>query len=165
SKARKATFPRATSETYAGAAHQTPGPPRARGAPRAPGAARAAVSRSAAPFAEPQQYELARRCDPRIAHTTLRPTLGAHELDELGYRAELLTVEPTTNSGRHAGASVAAVLSAPPARITGGPSPRRRYAIEVPSRERVLSMCGLTAMLRKGHRFGREFFEILQFPG
>ncbi|MFJ7489960.1 hypothetical protein ACIQZB_01680 [Streptomyces sp. NPDC097727] len=35
---------------------------------------------------------------------------------------------------------------------------RRRYAIEVPSRERALSMRGLTAMLRKGHRFGREFF-------
>ncbi|MCX4734901.1 ATP-binding protein [Streptomyces sp. NBC_01363] len=56
------------------------------------------------PFAEPWQYELAFPCDPRsprIARTTLRAILGAHELAELSYRAELLTSELTTNSVRH----------------------------------------------------------------
>lgn len=56
------------------------------------------------PFAEPWQYELAFPCDPRsprIARTTLRAILDAHELAELSYRAELLTSELTTNSVRH----------------------------------------------------------------
>ena len=56
------------------------------------------------PFAEPWRYELAFPCDPRsprIARTTLRAILGAHALDELSYRAELLTSELTTNAVRH----------------------------------------------------------------
>ncbi|MFJ1822911.1 ATP-binding protein [Streptomyces sp. NPDC088139] len=57
------------------------------------------------PFADPWSYELVFPRDlrgPRIARTTLRAVLGAHELAELSYRAELLTSELTTNSVRHA---------------------------------------------------------------
>ncbi|MFK4212645.1 ATP-binding protein [Streptomyces sp. NPDC030920] len=57
------------------------------------------------PFADPWSYELVFPRDPRgprIARTTLRAVLGAHELTELCYRAELLTSELTTNSVRHA---------------------------------------------------------------
>lgn len=57
------------------------------------------------PFADPWSYELVFPRDPRgprIARTTLRVILGAHELDELAYRAELLTSELTTNSVRYA---------------------------------------------------------------
>ncbi|MFE9778234.1 ATP-binding protein [Streptomyces sp. NPDC005775] len=56
------------------------------------------------PFADPWSYELVFPHDPRgprIARTTLRAVLGAHELTELSYRAELLTSELTTNSVRH----------------------------------------------------------------
>ncbi|MFF4662831.1 ATP-binding protein [Streptomyces sp. NPDC001282] len=56
------------------------------------------------PFADPWSYELAFPRDPRgprIARTTLRAILGAHELTELSYRAELLTSELATNSVRH----------------------------------------------------------------
>ncbi|WP_335937526.1 ATP-binding protein [Streptomyces sp. PTD5-9] len=55
-------------------------------------------------FTEPWSYELAFPCDPRsprVARTALRAVLGAHRLDELSYRAELLTSELTTNSVRH----------------------------------------------------------------
>ncbi|MCX4964965.1 ATP-binding protein [Streptomyces sp. NBC_00654] len=57
------------------------------------------------PFADPWCYELVFPRDPRgprIARTTLRAVLGAHELVELSYRAELLTSELTTNSVRYA---------------------------------------------------------------
>lgn len=57
------------------------------------------------PFADPWSYELVFPCDPRgprIARTTLRAILGAHDLGELGYRAELLASELTTNSVLHA---------------------------------------------------------------
>ncbi len=56
------------------------------------------------PFQEPWQYELSFPCDPRsprIARTTLRAILTAHDLVELSYRAELLTSELATNSVRH----------------------------------------------------------------
>ncbi|MFF9570805.1 ATP-binding protein [Streptomyces sp. NPDC014685] len=57
------------------------------------------------PFADPWSYELVFPRDPRgprIARTALRAILGAHELAELTYRAELLTSELTTNSVRYA---------------------------------------------------------------
>lgn len=57
------------------------------------------------PFADPWSYELVFPRDPRaprIARTTLRVILDAHELDELAYRAQLLTSELTTNSVRYA---------------------------------------------------------------
>lgn len=56
------------------------------------------------PFAQPWEYELHFPRDPRapaIARTTLRAVLGAHGLDELSDRAELLTSELATNSVRH----------------------------------------------------------------
>ncbi|WP_250288884.1 ATP-binding protein [Streptomyces atroolivaceus] len=56
------------------------------------------------PFADPWSYELSFPCDPRgprIARTTLRAILDAHQLTELSYRAELLASELTTNSVRH----------------------------------------------------------------
>ncbi|MET9520124.1 ATP-binding protein [Streptomyces sp. NPDC002994] len=56
------------------------------------------------PFHQPWQYELSFPCDPRsprIARTTLRAILAAHQLDELSYRAELLTSELATNSVCH----------------------------------------------------------------
>jgi anti-sigma regulatory factor (Ser/Thr protein kinase) len=56
------------------------------------------------PFVEPWHYELRIPCDPRaprIARTTLRAVLDAHELGELLERAELLTSELATNSVRH----------------------------------------------------------------
>ncbi|WP_063786564.1 ATP-binding protein [Streptomyces sp. IGB124] len=55
-------------------------------------------------FAEPWEYELHFPRDPRapgIARTTLRAVLGAHGLDELTDRAELLASELATNSVRH----------------------------------------------------------------
>ncbi|MEV5202985.1 hypothetical protein [Streptomyces sp. NPDC053720] len=48
--------------------------------------------------------------DEERCHTTLLPTLGAHEVTELSYRAELLTSEPTTGSVRHTEAPAAARL-------------------------------------------------------
>ncbi|MGN5633603.1 ATP-binding protein, partial [Streptomyces sp. AC154] len=57
------------------------------------------------PFAEPWSYELVFPRDPRgprVARTTLRVVLRAHELTELSYRAELLTSELTTNSVQYA---------------------------------------------------------------
>ncbi|MFD7970046.1 ATP-binding protein [Streptomyces clavifer] len=56
------------------------------------------------PFADPWSYELSFPRDPRgprIARTTLRAVLDAHQLTELSYRAELLASELTTNSVRH----------------------------------------------------------------
>ncbi|WP_028813797.1 ATP-binding protein [Streptomyces flavidovirens] len=56
------------------------------------------------PFTEPWQYELSFPCDPRsprIARTTLRAILSAHDLAELSYRAELLASELATNSVQH----------------------------------------------------------------
>ncbi|MFB8114511.1 ATP-binding protein [Streptomyces sp. NPDC055962] len=56
------------------------------------------------PFADPWSYELAFPRDPRgprVARATLRAILGAHELAELSYRAEVLASELTTNSVRH----------------------------------------------------------------
>ncbi|MFB4421799.1 ATP-binding protein [Streptomyces sp. QL37] len=56
------------------------------------------------PFAGPWSYELSFPRDPRgprIARATLRAVLDAHELSELGYRAELLASELATNSVRH----------------------------------------------------------------
>ncbi|MFE9682380.1 ATP-binding protein [Streptomyces sp. NPDC006285] len=56
------------------------------------------------PFAAPWTYELHFPCDPRspgVARLTLRAVLAAHDLAELGDRAELLTTELATNSVRH----------------------------------------------------------------